>query len=115
VSLFDPGPAVAPTRRRGPRPRRRPGDGCCEAWSAWVAEGGATDRHVVWLHHLAHRRVAFTEMWLAETAEVPVWTISAAARRARARGWIRSPAFGGMAGKAPEGRGRSWIGALPTR
>jgi hypothetical protein len=77
--------------------------------------GRSTDRHVRWLHHLAHRRVAFTEAWLADKAGVDVGLVAVAASKAFADGWIKQGAFGGVAGTAPEGRGRTWIGRLPTR
>jgi hypothetical protein len=116
VTLFEPPPPdpSAKPRRAGRRPRR-PDDPCCGDWIHWVALGRATDRHVRWLHHLAHRRTAFTEAWLAEKAEVPLATIVSVADQARDEGWIVAAAFGGVAGKAPEGRGRVWVGRLSTQ
>jgi hypothetical protein len=116
MTLFQPPEPTAVDRpRRAARRPRATGDPCCDDWSHWVALGRPSDRHVVWLHHLAHGRVPFTEAWLADKAEVPEAEVARLCGLAREEGWLAAGAFGGAAGVEPVGRGRTWVGRLRTR
>lgn len=86
--------------------------GCCEVWDRWE---GSVDKPALWLHHLAHGRVPFTEAWLSEVTGLERAATVDLCRAAHEAGWLASTAFGGAAGEAPAGRGRTWVGALRRR
>lgn len=85
---------------------------CCDAWETWADGGGPTDRAATWLHQLAHNRAAFTEAWFAELTDLSLAEAIALCRRGAEAGWFNPVAFGGVAGRGPADRGRTWVGAL---
>lgn len=81
---------------------------CCKAWETFPY----TDRGYGFIHALSHKRIPFTEAYIADLLECDIRAAHVMCDKARHFGWIHRTAFTDRSRK-PEGRGISWQGKLP--